>query len=69
MDEDWQQTKNDPELKLNLNELESLKKDFALPIEPINLDRFKETVNFNYSIWKKNNVRSHKVPGYSIVSY
>ncbi len=27
-----------------------------------------EKVDFNYSIWKKNNVRSHKVSGYSIVN-
>jgi len=68
VDEDWQQTKDDPELKLNLAELEELKKDFALPIKPINLNGFEEKVDFNYSIWKKNNVRSHKVPGYSIVN-
>ena len=68
VDEDWQQTKDDPDLKLNLNELESLKKDFALPIKPIDLDGFKDKVNFNYGIWKKNNVRSHKVSGHSIVN-
>ena len=68
VDEDWQQTKDDPELKLNLAELEELKKDFALPIKPINLNVFEEKVDFNYSIWKKNNVRSHKVSGYSIVN-
>ena len=66
--EDWLQTKDDPELKLNLIELEGLKKDFALPIKPINLNGFEEKVDFNYSIWKKNNVRSHKVSGYSIVN-
>ncbi len=68
VDEDWQQTKDDPELKLNLAELEDLKKDFALPIKPINLNGFEEKIDFNYSIWKKNNVRSHKVSGYSIVN-
>ena len=68
VNEDWQQTKDDPELKLNLAELEELKKDFALPIKPINLNSFEEKVDFNYSIWKKNNVRSHKVAGYSIVN-
>jgi len=68
VDEDWQQTKDDPELKLNLAELEELKKDFALPIKPISLNGFEEKVDFNYSIWKKNNVRSHKVSGYSIVN-
>ena len=68
VNEDWQQTKDDPELKLNLAELEDLKKDFALPIKPINLNGFEEKVDFNYSIWKKNNVRSHKVSGYSIVN-
>ena len=68
VDEDWQQTKNDPDLKLNLKELESLQEDFALPIEPINLDGFKDKVDFNYSIWKKNNVRNHKTPGFSIVN-
>jgi len=68
VDEDWQQTKDDPDLKLNLNELESLKKDFALPIKPIDLDGFKDKVDFNYGIWKKNNVRSHKVSGHSIVN-
>jgi sulfite reductase (NADPH) hemoprotein beta-component len=66
--EDWLQTKDDPELKLNLIELEGLKKDFALPIKPINLNGFEEKVDFNYSIWKKNNVRTHKVSGYSIVN-
>ena len=68
VDEDWQQTKDDPELKLNLAELEELKKDFALPIKPIILNGFEEKVDFNFSIWKKNNVRSHKVSGYSIVN-
>ena len=68
VDEDWQETKDDPELKLNLKELESLKEVFALPIKSINLDGFKEVVDFNYSIWKKNNVRNHKVSGYSIVN-
>ena len=68
VNEDWQQTKDDPELKLNLAELEELKKDFALPIKPLNLNSFEEKVDFNYSIWKKNNVRSHKVAGYSIVN-
>jgi sulfite reductase (NADPH) hemoprotein beta-component len=68
VDEDWQQTKDDPELKLNLNELESLKKNFALPVKPFNLNGFKDNVDFNYGIWKKNNVRSHKVSGYSIVN-
>ena len=68
VDEDWQQTKNDKDLKLNLTELESLKEDFALPIEPINLEGFKDKTDFNYSIWKKNNVRNHKTPGFSIVN-
>ena len=68
VDEDWKQTKNDPDLKLNLEELESLKEDFALPIEPINLEGFIDKTDFNYSIWKKNNVRNHKTPGFSIVN-
>ena len=68
VDEDWQQTKDDPELKLNLKELHNLKEDFALPIEPIDLKGFKDQVDFNYSIWKKNNVRAHKVNGHSIVN-
>jgi len=68
VDEDWKQTKDDPELKLNLNELESLKKNFALPVKPINLNGFKDTVDFNYGIWKKNNVRSHKIAGHSIIN-
>jgi sulfite reductase (NADPH) hemoprotein beta-component len=68
VDEDWQQTKNDSKLKLNLVELEQLKKDFSLPIKPIDLGSFEEKVDFNYSIWKKNNVRSHKIDGFSIVN-
>jgi sulfite reductase (NADPH) hemoprotein beta-component len=68
VDEDWQQTKNNPELKLNMDELAKLKKDFALPIEPVDLAGFTDTVDFNYSIWKKNNVRAHKLSGYSIVN-
>jgi sulfite reductase (NADPH) hemoprotein beta-component len=68
VDEDWQETKDDPELKLNLKELQSLKEVFALPIKAINLDGFKDVVDFNYGIWKKNNVRNHKVSGYSIVN-
>ena len=68
VNEDWQQTKNDPNLKLNLAELEQLKIDFSLPINSINLSGNVDKVDFNYSIWKKNNVRSHKVPGYSIVN-
>ena len=68
VDEDWQYGKNDPELKLNMAELEKLKGDFALPIEPLDLGDFKDTIDLNYSIWKTNNVRAHKVPGYSIVN-
>ena len=68
VDEDWQETKDDPELKLNLKELQSLKEVFALPIKPISLDGFKDVADFNYGIWKKNNVRNHKVSGYSIVN-
>ena len=66
--EDWLQTKDDPELKLNLIELEGLKKDFELPIKQLPQAKFIDKVDFNYSIWKKNNVRSHKVSGYSIVN-
>ncbi len=68
VDEDWQQTKNDLELKLNFAELERLKSDFVLPIEPLNIDGFNEEIDFNFSIWKKNNVRGHKISGYSIVN-
>ena len=66
--EDWLQTKDDPELKLNLIELEGLKKDFELPIKQLPQAKFIDKVDFNYSIWKKNNVRSHKISGYSIVN-
>jgi sulfite reductase (NADPH) hemoprotein beta-component len=66
--EDWLQTKDDPELKLNLIELEGLKKDFELPIKQLLQAKFIDKVDFNYSIWKKNNVRSHKISGYSIVN-
>lgn len=66
--EDWLQTKDDPELKLNLIELEGLKKDFELPIKQLPKAKFIDKVDFNYSIWKKNNVRSHKISGYSIVN-
>ena len=66
--EDWLQTKDDPELKLNLIELEGLKKDFKLPIKQLPQAKFIDKVDFNYSIWKKNNVRSHKISGYSIVN-
>ena len=68
VDEDWKHTKNDPELKLNINHLAQLEKDFALPVKPLEIDRFEEPVDFNYSIWKKNNVRAHKLSGYSIVN-
>ena len=68
VDEDWKQTRDDPELKLNLTHLSGLEKDFALPIKPLVLEGFKDKVDFNYSIWKKNNVRAHKVLGYSIVN-
>ena len=66
--EDWLQTKDDPELKLNLIELEGLKKDFELPIKQLPQPKFIDKVDFNYGIWKKNNVRSHKISGYSIVN-
>ena len=66
--EDWLQTKDDPELKLNLIELEGLKKDFELPIKQLPQAKFIDKVDFNYSIWKKNNVRRHKISGYSIVN-
>jgi len=68
VDEDWKQTRDDPELKLNLTHLSELEKDFALPIKPLVLDDFEDKVDFNYSIWKKNNVRAHKVSGHSIVN-
>ena len=68
VDEDWKQTRDDPELKLNLTHLSELEKDFALPIKPLALDGFEDKVDFNYSIWKKNNVRAHKVSGHSIVN-
>jgi len=32
------------------------------------LDDFEDKVDFNYSIWKKNNVRAHKISGHSIVN-
>jgi len=68
VDEDWQQTRDDPDLKLNLTHLSELEKDFALPIKPLVLDDFEDKVDFNYSIWKKNNVRAHKISGHSIVN-
>ena len=68
VDEDWKQTRDDPELKLNLIHLSELEKDFALPIKPLVLDGFEDKVDFNYSIWKKNNVRAHKISGHSIVN-
>ena len=68
VDEDWKQTRDDPELKLNLTHLSELEKDFALPITPLVLDDFEDKVDFNYSIWKKNNVRAHKISGHSIVN-
>ena len=68
VDEDWKQTRDDPELKLNLTHLSELEKDFSLPIKPLVLDGFVDKVDFNYSIWKKNNVRAHKVSGHSIVN-
>ena len=68
VDEDWKQTRDDPELKLNLPQLSELEKDFALPIKPLVLDDFEDKVDFNYSIWKKNNVRAHKISGHSIVN-
>ena len=68
VDEDWKQTRDDPELKLNLTHLSELEKDFALPIKSLFLAGFKDKVDFNYSIWKKNNVRAHKVSGHSIVN-
>ena len=68
VDEDWKQTRDDPELKLNLTHLYELEKDFALPIKPLVLDDFEDKVDFNYSIWKKNNVRAHKISGHSIVN-
>ena len=68
VDEDWKQSRDDPELKLNLTHLSELEKDFALPIKPLVLDDFEDKVDFNYSIWKKNNVRAHKISGHSIVN-
>ena len=68
VDEDWKQTRDDPELKLNLTHLSELEKDFALPIKPLVRDDFEDKVDFNYSIWKKNNVRAHKISGHSIVN-
>lgn len=68
IDEDWQYNKNNAKLKLNMSELESLKKDFTLPIKAIDLKDFKDKIDINYSIWKKNNIKEHKLKGYSIVN-
>jgi sulfite reductase (NADPH) hemoprotein beta-component len=68
VDEDWQHGKDDPALKLNMEELTKLKQDFTLPIESLDLVDFKDTLDINYSIWKTNNVRTHKVAGYSVVN-
>ena len=45
------QDKDEDIQQLAESELEDLKKDFALPIKPINLNGFEEKVDFNYSIW------------------
>ena len=68
VDEDWQHGRNDPQLKLNMDELSKLKEDFALPIKPMDIASFKDEIDINYSIWKTNNVRAHKIAGYSIVN-
>lgn len=68
VDEDWQYGKNNPKLKLNIDELKKLKKDFSLPIKAVDLKGFKDKIDINYSIWKKNNVREHKLKGYGIVN-
>lgn len=68
IDEDWQYGKNNNKLKLNMQELAKLKKDFVLPIKPIELKDFKDKIDIDYSIWKRNNVRGHKLSGYSIVN-
>ena len=68
VDEDWQHEKDNSELKLNMDELAKLKLDFASPIKPLDLGDFKDNIDINYNIWKNNNVRAHKVAGYSIVN-
>lgn len=64
VEKDWLLSKNDGTLKLNLSQLNAIKKDFVLPIKPIVNVANRSEVDFNFSIWKNNNVSANKVAGY-----
>ncbi len=68
VEEDWLLSRNDSALKLNLPQLNAIKKDFELPIKPVKNTATENKVDFNFSIWKNNNVIANKVSGYSIVT-
>ncbi len=67
VERDWLASKGDDDIKLNAVKLNKIKQEFSLPIEPIKSITNNTTVDFNYSIWKNNNVISNKIDGYSIV--
>lgn len=68
VEKDWATFKNDKELKVNQSLISKLKNDFTLPIAPTIESVSNNKVDFNFSIWKSNNVINNKVDGYSIVT-
>ncbi len=68
VEKDWLSSKDDDEIKLNISKLNKIKEDFSIPIKPITSKNKKQRTDFNYAIWKSNNVSDNKVKGYSIVS-
>ncbi len=68
VEKDELSSNNDDTLKLNLSQLNAIKKDFALSIKPIVNVANRSEVDFNFSIWKSNNVSANKITGYSIVT-
>jgi sulfite reductase (NADPH) hemoprotein beta-component len=68
VERDWISSRDDDEVKLKISQLNKIKKDFLIPIKPITSKNKDKKVDFNYTIWKSNNVSENKVKGYSIVS-
>lgn len=68
VERDWQGSRVDKNLELNYARLEKFKSDFDLPIKSLQNGIIEDSLDFNFSIWKNNNVSENKVDGYSVIS-
>jgi sulfite reductase (NADPH) hemoprotein beta-component len=67
VEKDWLLSKDNKELKLNFAKLKKLQDNFKIPIKPKAYSNKNTDVDFNFSIWRKNNVRENKISGYSVI--